>query len=350
MPAHTSWARLLPGISLNCSAVTNRGTPDKSYYIDPLANDTWRILENVLREMVEVFPEKRVHVGTDEVYWRCYNSSLAAQADILAAGKQLDDDGLKWMVRGFIHRVQQLLAGLGKNSMVWNEGFDTYGPGNYGWEMSGPNGRTYSINEELAPGTAVEFWEGNGGYYYNPATGRSVASNPQQAIAHGHAAVVTGSGWYLPMGPFAPSNWSEYLEHVYSYEVSTNKTCSYDNSSVAPNCTCFQERAEAPYGPQRAPDQNACWDVRSDLDLLGGRGAYRHLLGGEGCLWGDSSHGTGTNGSNVHKRAWPGGLAIAERLWSARSVANWHNAAPRLVAQMRRLKQRGIPVDVWAGP
>ena len=102
-----------------------------------------------------------------------------------AAGKQLDDDGFKWLLRVFINRVQKLLESLGKSSAIWNEGFDTYGPGNFGWEMKGPNGRTYSLNLELAPNTAVEFWEGAGGLWFNPATGRPVASNPQEAIAHG---------------------------------------------------------------------------------------------------------------------------------------------------------------------
>ena len=40
------------------------------------------------------------------------------------------------------------------------------------------------------------------------------------------------------------------------------------------------------------------------------------------------------------------GAALAERLWSARNTTQWRRAAPRLAAQMRRLKQRGIPVNV----
>ena len=40
------------------------------------------------------------------------------------------------------------------------------------------------------------------------------------------------------------------------------------------------------------------------------------------------------------------GLVLAERLWSARNITQWQKAAPRLAAQMQRLKQRGIPVNV----
>ena len=66
---------------------------------------------------------------------------------------------------------------------------------------------------------------------------------------------------------------------------------------------------------------------------------YEHLLGGEACLWGEVADGP-YNASVVFKHLWPGGLAVAERLWSARDVADWRSAAPRLEAQMERLARR----------
>ena len=109
--------------------------------------------------MADIFPERRFHLGTDEVFWRCYNTSSAVRAAVLAAGKSLDDDGLKWVVRQFIQRAQTTLERLGKSSVVWNEGFDTYGPGNFGWAIAGPTGRTYSINSELAAGGMAQIYD-----------------------------------------------------------------------------------------------------------------------------------------------------------------------------------------------
>ena len=322
MPSHTGWAETAAEKvhgnfpALNCSlgdGSSGLGS-DKSFYLDPLANATWAVLEPFLREMAAIFPESRVHIGTDEVYWRCYNSSATLRAAVLAAGKQLDDDGFKWLLRGLISRAQKLLTSLGKTSMIWNEGFDTYGPGNHGWQMKGVEGRTFSINEELSPNTAVEFWEGGNGAQYDPATGRPVASSPQDALAHGNSALVTN---YLPMGtPQWTRNMTrQYAASVYKMEVSTNNTCTWTDGSATPNCTCYQE--SAPTSPtnwsgagrrQRAPDQKACYDIPEDLDVLDGRGAYQRLLGGEACLWGvNFPWGTGTNSSNVHERAWPGG-------------------------------------------
>merc|ERR1719329_1952034 len=158
--------------------------------------------------------------------------------------------------------------------------------------MKGPEGRTFSINKELSSNTAVEFWEGGNGEQYNPATGRPVASNPQEALAHGNSALATK---YLPMStPHLTRNQTiEYAASVYGMEVSTNKTCTWTDGSSTPNCTCYQESAPtSPTNwtgaghPQRAPDQNACYDIPEDLNVLDGRGAYQRLLGGEACLWG----------------------------------------------------------------
>ena len=71
----------------------------------------------------------------------------------------------------------------------------------------------------------------------------------------------------------------------------------------------------------------------------GGGGEYTQLLGGEACLWGDTQAAP-YNVSEASRHLWPGGLAVAERLWSARNVVDWRRAAPRLEAQMGRLEQR----------
>ena len=67
---------------------------------------------------------------------------------------------------------------------------------------------------------------------------------------------------------------------------------------------------------------------------------YEHLLGGEACLWGNVQDGP-YNSSEAFRHLWPGGLAVAERLWSAREVADWRRVAPRLEAQLGRLERRG---------
>ena len=117
---------------------------------------------------------------------------------------------------------------------------------------------------------------------------------------------------------------------MYRVDPATNKTCSYPPGGP-PNCTCFEEGNESATAAH--PGGGGCYDVRDDDPR------FSRVLGGEACLW-----GLGINASNVHLAAWPGGLAVAERLWSAREVNDADAATPRVLAQMARLRARGVPV------
>ena len=84
----------------------------------------------------------------------------------------------------------------------------------------------------------------------------------------------------------------------------------------------------------------------TDRLLTSFRVCVRPVVSKKACLWGE-----GKNASNIHLAAWPGALAVAERLWSAREVNDIALATPRLFAQMDRLRKRGIavrPAPDWA--
>ena len=76
-----------------------------------------------------------------------------------------------------------------------------------------------------------------------------------------------------------------------------------------------------------------CFDYADDDPL------FKHIHGGEACMWGE-----GKNASNIHLVAWPGALSLAERLWSSRELNDVEAATPRVMAQMDRLRGRGVPV------
>ena len=253
--------------------------------LDPFRDETWRVIGAVLAEAAAIFTDDRMHLGADEVCWRCYNQSASVRAAILDAGRALDDDGMKWVVRRFVSRAQATVASLGRSSTVWNEAFGIYGPGNHGFQIgpSGPDGRGYSINTELMPATAVQHWWGGYGSWYNTFNGRPDSANATAVLAHGQM-YLNSEGWYLPIGPPAvwPYNWTS----MYLVDPATNKTCSYPPGGGPANCTCYEEGAASNTARHAGPSASGCYDIGPNS-----AGVYTQLLGGEACLWGDVKYG-----------------------------------------------------------
>jgi len=61
------------------------------------------------------------------------------------------------------------------------------------------------------------------------------------------------------------------------------------------------------------------------------------MLGGEACMWGET-----VDGSDAQQTIWPRAAAVAERLWSARSVNDPISALPRLEYFRCLLNRRGV--------
>ena len=287
MPGHAGgWGVAFPEIIVNSTCTA--GFINSSWVLlNPFEDATWRVITAVLAEAAAIFPDARIHLGGDEVCWRSYNQSAAVRAAILGAGRALDDDGFKWVVRSFLARAQQIVASLGRNSSVWNEAFGIYGPGNHGFVLgnstwSSPDSRAYSINTELAPATAVYHWYGGTGSWYNAFTGRVDSANATAVLAHGQMYIAT-EGWYLPIGAkdVKTFDWTT----MYAVDPATNKTCSYPldgKGRPATVCTCFEQGAPGNLSLHAGPSAGGCYDIAPNAAT----GEYEQLLGGEACLWG----------------------------------------------------------------
>ena len=103
----------------------------------------YALLDDVFRDLAEVFPGARVHLGGDEVQFRCFNNSKAVRARMAEQGYNTScpaapganggnpcadgGPGFKRMVGDFVVRAQQLALSHGFRAVMgWQEIFDHY--------------------------------------------------------------------------------------------------------------------------------------------------------------------------------------------------------------------------------
>jgi len=81
---------------------------------------TFAFLENVLREVMDLFPSSYIHIGGDEAVKHHWKRSPAAQAKIRELGLA-DEDALQ---SGFIRRIAQFLTANNRKLIGWDEILD----------------------------------------------------------------------------------------------------------------------------------------------------------------------------------------------------------------------------------
>jgi len=90
--------------------------------INPVRKTTYEFLEKFFREISEVFPEALLHLGGDEVDFKCWESN---QGDIK---KWLEDRGPEAKVTDlhtfFLNKLVNITKNLDKINVVWQEVFD----------------------------------------------------------------------------------------------------------------------------------------------------------------------------------------------------------------------------------
>jgi hexosaminidase len=85
--------------------------------MDPSREETYKFLDEFLREMTALFPDQYFHVGGDEVDPTQWKQSASIQAFARERHFQTPDD----LQAYFIHRVQEILKKYGKTMVGWDE-------------------------------------------------------------------------------------------------------------------------------------------------------------------------------------------------------------------------------------
>ncbi|MDQ6857905.1 MAG: beta-N-acetylhexosaminidase [Chloroflexota bacterium] len=121
---------------------------------------TFTFLENVLREVMDIFPSEYIHIGGDEAPKKRWQESAAAQ-ELIKKEKLGDEDELQsW----FIRRIERFLNDHGRRLIGWDE----------------------ILEGGLAPNATVMSWRGTKGGIAAAKQGHDVVMAPQEDLYFDH--------------------------------------------------------------------------------------------------------------------------------------------------------------------
>jgi len=147
---------------------------------------TIRFLQNVLDEVLELFPSPFIHIGGDECPKKQWKESPAAQARMQALGLHDEDELQSYFVR----RMDAFLTARGRRLIGWDE----------------------ILEGGLAPGAAVMSWRGEQGGIAAANAGHDVVMSPTSYCYLDYYQSAEREKEPLAIGGCLP------LERVYSYE------------------------------------------------------------------------------------------------------------------------------------
>ena len=119
MPGHSTAAlAAYPQFSCTGGPFTNRTTGGIFTGIYNPANDeTFKFLDDVLTEVIQLFPGKYVHIGGDEVPKETWKNSPDCQALMKREGLKNEDELQSWFTR----RIEKFVSAHGHTMIGWSE-------------------------------------------------------------------------------------------------------------------------------------------------------------------------------------------------------------------------------------
>jgi hexosaminidase len=170
-------------------------------------DSTFVVLENILSEVIDLFPGKYIHIGGDEAPKDKWKKCPKCQARIKAEGLK-DEDELQSY---FIRRIEKFVNSKGRQIIGWDE----------------------ILQGGLAPNAVVMSWRGEEGGIEAAQTGHQAIMAPHYWMYLDYCQSEDKANEPLVLGGFLP------LEKVYHYEPFTPKLTSEQHRFIMGVQTCL---------------------------------------------------------------------------------------------------------------
>lgn len=157
-------------------------------------------LEDVLTEVMDLFPSKYIHIGGDECPKKRWEKCPKCQ-------KRIKDEGLKnefELQSYFIRRIEQFVSSKGRNIIGWDE----------------------ILEGGLAPGATVMSWRGEAGGIEAAKSGHNVIMTPGKYTYFCYYQSENHDGQPLALGGYVP------LELVYGYNPTPKELTAEEQKHI----------------------------------------------------------------------------------------------------------------------
>ncbi len=225
-----------------------------THCLNPVREQTWRILEGIFAEIAEWFPDSYIHTGGDEVNSASWSENPEIRR-FMKDHELSDHAGLQAL---FHSRLGAVLARLGKRMILWDE----------------------AVHPNLDKATLIQCWRG--------------VKARDMAISAGHS-VLFSSGYYLDQ------NYSAFVHHGFDPAASSKDLEAAEQAILsAPGLGNLQALL---------PELLKGVGVADSGKVLPQQ-TVDSVLGGEACLWSEL-----VDEAALDSRLFSRLPAVAERLW-----------------------------------
>ncbi|GMI79069.1 beta-hexosaminidase 2, BETA-HEXOSAMINIDASE 3 [Hibiscus trionum] len=297
-PGHTgSWAEAYPEIVACANMFWLPGSDGADQlaaepgtgHLNPLNQKTYKVLENVIRDASNMFPETFYHGGADEIIPGCWKADPTIQSFLSNGGT------LSQLLEKFINSTLPYIISLNRTVVYWEDVLLN---------------DVVKVDSSFLPRehTILQTWN-NG------------SNNTNKIVEAGYRTIVSSAEFY-----YLDCGHGNFLGNNSQYDP---QTTGHDSKEGASWCDPFKT-----------------WQTIYNYDITFGlsKDEAKLVLGGEVALWSEQADPTVLDG-----RLWPRTSAMAETLWSGNRDEGGRKrsgeATDRLNEWRYRMVSRGVKAE-----